>query len=247
MRKELWHEGTQSFWEGLSPGARHALKSFAQPSHYPKGSTLFRAGDPAHGVFLLGTGRVRLSAALTKARSLVFRTAHAGQALGLSATVRDQPHEASAEAVTSCQADFVARADFLHFLDQYPEARFQVVCMLSHELFAANEQLRFLRWARSASSRLALLLLAWCAEAGVDSHHGIRLKVPLTERDMGQMLGVSRETIVRALARLKEARIAEYSGRILLVRDREALASMASPLARWSVDTGISLPRPELL
>ena len=247
MSRDLWHEGRQSFLEGISPGARRALKGVAGPSHYQKGSTLFRAGEPAGGVFLLSAGKVRLSAVLSKSRSLVFRIAHPGQALGLSATVRDQPHEANAEAITNCEVDFVARADFQHFLDEYPEARFQVVCMLSHELFAANEQLRFLRWARSASSRLALLLLAWCAEKGVDSNHGIRLTVPLTERDMGQILGVSRETIVRLLGRLRHECIAEYSGRVLLVRDKEALASMASPRGWWSFDTKPSLPRPGAL
>jgi CRP-like cAMP-binding protein len=73
-----------------------------------------------------------------------------------------------------------------------------------------------------------MLLLVWCTESGIQTDDGIRLTVPLTEKDIGQMLGASRETIARLLGRFRDSHIAEHSGRVFLIRDKEALQGIAT-------------------
>jgi len=218
----------RSFLHGLPADVRQAFQSIAKHTRYQNGAVFFGAGEAAQGIFVLRAGKVKIAACSNKGRSLVFRMARPGEVLGLSATVTGNPHQVTAEAIGSCEADFVERGDFLRFLDCRPEACFQVVQMLSHEVRGVNEQVRLLHGARSASSRLATLLLVWCTESGIQTDDGIRLTVPLTEKDIGQMLGASRKTIARLLGRFRDSHIAEHSGRVFLIRDKEALQGIAT-------------------
>ena len=221
LKQEKW------FLHGLSPRVRQAFQSITTHSRHQNGAVLFAAGEAAQGIFVLRAGKVKIAASSNKGKSLVFRMAWPGEVLGLSATVTGNPHQVTAEAIGPCEADFVERADSLRFLDRRPEACFQVVQMLSHEVRGVNEQVRLLHAARSASGRLAMLLLTWCAESGIQTDDGIRLSVPLTEREIGQMLGASRETIARLLGKFRDSHIAEHSGRDFLILDKGALQGIA--------------------
>ena len=118
-------------------------------SVYPKGSILFVEGRPARGVFLVCSGRVRLSVCSDDGKSLTVRTAGPGDILGLSATMRDEPYEVSAETLLPSQIVFVPRKEFVRFLRRHQDACVQVINLLSNYLHLAYEQYRVLGRART--------------------------------------------------------------------------------------------------
>jgi CRP/FNR family cyclic AMP-dependent transcriptional regulator len=227
MTRTLSSKTRLRFLDGLSGDAQRAFRAITRTNRYQNGSILFSAGQAPLGIFMLHTGKVKLSTASSKGKSITLRVAKPGDILGLSAALKGSPCELTAEIMGDTKADFVTRADFLRFLDQYPESYFQVVQMLSREVAAAHERVRLFRRAQSACGRLAALLMEWCAEGGVKSNEGICLTVPLAERDIGHMIGTSRETVARLLAKLKDKRIAQRNGHGLLILDQAALESIA--------------------
>jgi CRP/FNR family cyclic AMP-dependent transcriptional regulator len=215
------------FLEGLPAEAQQALRILASASRYGKGATLFVAGERPRGIFLLNAGKVKVLAGTSQDRKVTLKIAGPGEVLGLSATLTGHAYEATAEAIGPARADFVSRADFLHFLQQHPEASFRVVQALGHQVYGVHERAGFFRGARSASGRLATLLLAWCADTGAESEEGIRVTVPLTEREIGQMIGTSRETIARLVGKLTDLNIVQHRGGVFLIRDKAALEGLA--------------------
>jgi CRP/FNR family transcriptional regulator, cyclic AMP receptor protein len=108
----------------------------------PRGTVLFREGQPARGVFVLCSGRVRLSVCSDDGSRITVRIASPGELLGLSAALAGGSYEVTAEVLDTLQVAQVRRKDLLHFLHEHREVCLQVVNMLSEDLHVAYNRVR---------------------------------------------------------------------------------------------------------
>jgi CRP/FNR family transcriptional regulator len=192
---------------------------------YPAGATLFVEGQACRGIYILCKGRVKLSATSSEGQTLIFKIAKPGEVLGLNATVSGTPYDTTAETGQACQLNFVKQAEFLQFLKEHCDACMQAAIHLSRECQQAYQQLRSFVM-RSAPERIARLMLDWShAESGMAAAHGI--KVALTHDEIGQIIGMSRETVTRTLANFRKQRIAELQGSTLLIQNLPAIQKLA--------------------
>ncbi len=83
-----------------------SLNSIKSLAIYPKGAVLFVQGQPPGGVFLLCTGRAKLSACAKSGKSLTLRIAEAGEVLGLASTLAGKPYFMTAETLVPSEAIF---------------------------------------------------------------------------------------------------------------------------------------------
>jgi CRP/FNR family transcriptional regulator, cyclic AMP receptor protein len=193
---------------------------------YPAGATLFVEGQACRGVYVLCRGRVKVSATSSRGQTLIFKIARPGAVLGLNATMSGTPHDSTAETGQSCQLNFVKRAEFLEFLAAHNEACIHVAVQLSRECQEAYQQLRSFVMC-SAAARIAHLMVDWSIDgAGPGNGHGI--KVALTHDEIGQIIGMSRETVTRTLADFRKQRIAVLHGSTLLIQNMPALQELAT-------------------
>jgi len=205
---------------------RDALASFEAArsnSVYPKGSILFVEGQVPRGVYLICTGRAKLSTCSSDGKTLITRIAEAGEVLGASATISGRPHEVTAETLSPCQIAFIKDKQFLQLLEQNPEICLRLAQHLSNNYYTAHEQVRSLGLSHSAGERLARVLLSWAAQSGVEIEKGIRIKLTLTHEEIAQLIGTSRETVTRLFSSLKGKQIVEVRGSTLVIRDKAAL------------------------
>jgi CRP-like cAMP-binding protein len=99
-----------------------------------KGSVLFQMGQPCRGAFLIRSGQVQLS--MDTASSLYpARTVGSGFVVGLPASFSGEPYSLTAEAKTRCRLEFIPRQKLLSLLHQNPDAGFQILRLLSEEIF----------------------------------------------------------------------------------------------------------------
>jgi CRP/FNR family transcriptional regulator, cyclic AMP receptor protein len=193
---------------------------------YPAGAILFVEGQACRGIYILCKGRVKLSSSSSQGQTLIFRIAKPGDVLGLNATISRAPHNTTAETGQSCQLNFVKQADFLKFLTEHTDACMNAAIHLSRECQQAYQQLRSFVMS-SAPERIARLMLDWSlAGTGSPTTHGI--KVALTHDEIGQIIGMSRETVTRTLADFRKQHIAVLHGSTLLIQDATALRQLAS-------------------
>jgi CRP/FNR family cyclic AMP-dependent transcriptional regulator len=216
---------SEGFFCHLPKADMEAFQKIKFTLAYPPGSTLFTEGQPCRGIYILCRGRVKLSASSSQGQTIIFKVARPGEVLGLNAAVSGTPHEATSETGQACQLNFVKRDDFLKFLTQHNEASMQAAIHLSHECQQAYQQLRSFVM-RSAPQRIARLMLEWSHEdAGMSSTRGI--KVALTHEEIGQIIGMSRETVTRTLTDFRKQHIAELHGSTLLIQNTPALQELA--------------------
>lgn len=194
---------------------------------FPKGAMLFVEGQSPRGIFVLCTGRAKLSTCSSDGKALIMQIAEPGDVLGLSATISGKPYEVSAETLDHCQVNFVKRDDFLRFLGQHGEACLKIAEHLSNNYHTAYEQIRSLGLSHSAGEKLAKLILEWC-EKGEETKQGIRLKLTLTHEEIAQMIGTSRETVTRLIGEFKGKQLIHLKGSNLVIRDRSALEKLVT-------------------
>ena len=126
----------------LVPEALAAFDGVKTAQAFPKGSILFREGQPARGIFLVCQGRVRLSVNSVSGERIVLRTACAGEVLGLSAALSAANYEVSAEVLENATIAWLRRRDLLHFLRQHCDVCMQMVNQLSEDLHVAYDRVR---------------------------------------------------------------------------------------------------------
>ena len=212
----------------LSGGPLRDFDTISLTSFYPRGAKLFIEGQRPKGVFILCSGRAKLSIDSSNGRSLM-RIAEQGEILGLSATLSGCPYEVSAEMLESGQVNFIRRDRFLNFLNNQAEASLRVAQHLSHVHVAVHEQMRALALSDSVAEKLARLLLNWFKRAGRQTEQGIQLKLALTHAEIAQMIGVTRETVTRLLGEMRGKGVIQLKGSNLVIKDRAALEDMVSP------------------
>jgi CRP/FNR family cyclic AMP-dependent transcriptional regulator len=193
---------------------------------YQAGATLYLEGEACRGIYILCSGRVKLSTASRDGQTIIFGIAKPGEVLGLGATVSGSPHNTTAETGQACQLSFVKTSEFIHFLKTNPEARMHAAVHLSQECERAYQHFRSFVGS-SASERIARLIIEWSHDdSEMVTAHGV--KVFLTHHEMAQIVGMSRETVTRTLAEFRKRRIAEFRGSTLLIRDMAALQHIAA-------------------
>jgi CRP/FNR family transcriptional regulator, cyclic AMP receptor protein len=209
----------------LSMPALRNLNEIKSTAVYPKAAMLFIEGQQPRGVFVLCTGKAKLSTSSTEGKTIITKISEAGDVLGLNATISNRPYEVTAEMVEPGQANFIARDALLQFLREHGEVALRVAEQLSRNYYAAYEEIRTLGLTTSPAEKLAKLLLSWCADAG--QANGLRqVKLTLTHEEIAEMLGTTRETVSRLFSDFKKKQFLQLKGSTLIIRNRASLEKM---------------------
>ena len=194
---------------------------------YSRGAVVFHEGHLARGVYVLSSGRAKVSISSADGKKVIIRIATGGEVLGLYAGLTGRPFEATAEMVESGRVDFISRQDLVSLLEHQHAFGLDLVEMFSRQFSDFVDHTRMLALSESALEKLARLILRWGRDFGERSSEGIRVHIVLTQEEIAQIIGASRETVTRLFSALKRDQIIRVKRDALWIRDREALASLA--------------------
>jgi CRP/FNR family transcriptional regulator, nitrogen oxide reductase regulator len=116
------------------PDLRAGFETLASATFHPRGTILFRQGEPSRGVYLLAQGRANLLLRADNGRRVTFRTVGPGYVLGMPGTILNRTYIFTAELIEDSQVAFIPAADVVEFLRQRGDLCFDVVQMLGAEL-----------------------------------------------------------------------------------------------------------------
>jgi CRP/FNR family transcriptional regulator len=194
---------------------------------YPRGAVVFHEGNVSRGVYVLSSGRAKVSISSADGRKLIIRVARAGDVLGLYAGLTGRPFEATAEMVEGGRVDFISRADLLSLMWANHTLHDDLVEMFSRQFSEFVDNTRMLLLSESALEKLARLIVRWGRDFGERTSEGIRVKLLLTQEEIAQVIGASRETVTRLFSTLKRDQIIRVKRDSMWIRDSEALAAIA--------------------
>jgi CRP/FNR family transcriptional regulator, cyclic AMP receptor protein len=215
-----WRAG--EFYKDLSPKAMSDFESRAA-TYCCEGSRVLFAEEqePCSLLFLL-EGRVKLTMNSSEGKRLTLGIAMPGDVLGLAAVLTGCPYEITAVAQFPCRIRALPRKSFLYLLLRNPVAWQNSARLLSVEYKRGCERLRILGLALTAPMKLAMLLLQWCA-GGQRAELGVRIHCSLTHEEIGEYIGLSRETVTRTLADFKNLDLVEQHGTVFSIPSLRAL------------------------
>lgn len=198
-------------------------------THFGRGETLFSEGDPCHGLFVVGTGRIRIFKLSASGREQVLAVEGPGGSFAELPVFDGGVYPASASALEDAEVLFISRKDFQSYCREHPEVALKVLAVVGsrlRRLVGIIEDLSF----TTVRQRLISLLLRLAEGGGTVTKQGVRVELTTTHQDLAAELGTVRELVSRNLSRLQAEGLLEVDGRTIIVKDlpglkREQIAS----------------------
>ena len=194
---------------------------------YRRGNILFREGDECSAVFIICSGRVKISATSREGRTFILRIAGSGDVLGMGSALEGDEYEMTAEAIEPTQVRVLRTKVFKQMVQQFADADLGAAKALAVDYRAAFDEACLIALPGSPAGRLARLILDW----GVDAKYtGPRSSVtmPLTHEELASMTATTRETVSRTLGRFRKEKLISIRGVALTVLQPQALEQFSA-------------------
>ncbi len=208
-------------------GAIPGIDRVSRSRIFPRGAVVFHEGNVARGVYVLSSGSAKVSISSADGKKVILRIASGGDVLGLYAGLTGRPFEATAEMVEGGRVDFISRQDLLNLMGKQNTSGFDLLDVFSRQFSEFVDHTRMLLLSESALEKLARLILRWGRDFGERTSDGIRVQILLTQEEIAQIIGASRETVTRLFSALKRDKVIRVKRDALWIRDSAALASLA--------------------
>jgi CRP/FNR family transcriptional regulator, cyclic AMP receptor protein len=213
-----------SFLASLPASDRHELVRDARPLRLPAGATLLFEGDLSDRVVVVLRGTMRVSVTAANGREVLLTVAGPGEILGEMAALDGQTHSASVHAVDAAYVLLVPADAFRSLLRTNATVAFAVALRLTRELRNVMRQRVGLE-AFDVPARLAQSIVALAERLDVGAG---RIELPVSQRELAEACGASREAVTKALATFRARGWVRTERRSVIVLDLLALRERAS-------------------
>jgi CRP-like cAMP-binding protein len=202
------------------------LLAHAKVTRYPARAPLFARGDPGGQMIAVVSGRVRISLTGPDGHELILNVIEAGQLFGEIAMLDGRDRTADATVLEASELLTIDRRDFLPFLGRQPEVAVRLLLTLCQRMRRTTDQIEDI-FLLPVTARLAKKLLEMATLHGQAGPDGVRIGARLSQRELGGMLGVSRESINKHLGAWQKAGLVRLENGAITVCDRAKVARLA--------------------
>jgi len=200
-----------------------ALELADSPSRrFAHGRPIVRQGDTVSCLYLVTSGAVRLAAVLLSGREVVLGLLGSGDVFGEIALLDGGPSPVEARAVGQAEVAILPVSSLRAVLRRNPDSATELLRMIASRLHRTASALEE-ALAHDVSTRLSRRLCELARRHGVPDGPGARLLLPLTQEDLGRMVGASRESVNKGLSALSARGLIRTEQRRYVIPDLEAL------------------------
>ncbi len=215
---------TQIF-QSLPPAEIDAILARAMTRRIVRGEVIRRRGDPGTGMVVIVSGRVRISLVSEDGREVTLTMLGPGEVLGEMTLLDGGESSADATAQEDCVLLMIERTQFLRLLRANSDLCLHLLAVLNRRLRETNAALEDMALL-DLPTRLGRLLLRLSGNHGVAGPKGTRIEIKLSQKDLSNLTGASREKVNRQLRQWEEAGIIGKDGGRLLIMKPQALAPL---------------------
>jgi CRP-like cAMP-binding protein len=199
---------------------------------FAKSEQLFLQGAPADTLFIVKSGRVKVTRCSPADKDVLLRVCSEGQMLGNVGVFDGDGYLASAQAVEATETFCLSRSDCLDWIGRCPTLAYAVIADLGRRLRGATDLICSLAVDR-AEQRIARALLSLAANSGQFTDDGVTIEMPLTRQDVADMTGTTVETAIRTMSKFRQQGLIHAQRRRVVLADLERLQSIA--YTHWMV------------
>ena len=214
------------FWEELAEGDRSAVGAVGRRCAYPTGSVLFVEGDEPRLVLVILEGRLKLTRTAVDGREVLIEFRGPGELVGELGAVDDVARSATATVVEPLEAIVIPATRFRRLLADRGTVALAVLTMVVGRL-RQSAQRRLESGTSDALAKLCGRLVELAEDTEPAAGGVVEIPSPLTQQELAEWIGVSRDAVVIALRHLRERGWVETGRRRIRILDIEALRHAA--------------------
>ena len=218
--------GRAPLFEALDEDGARALRSRMTDVELGRGERLFAEGDEGDRLFVVLDGKIKLTRAAPDGRENLLSVVGPGEMFGELSLFDPRPRTASATAITDAHLVALAHDKLLIWLTGRPEVALHLLRALAQRLRRANDVMADLVFT-DVPGRVAKQLLDLADRFGEQQPDGLHVNHDLTQEELAQLVGASRETVNKALADFVTRGWIHLSARSVVLLDTDRLRRRA--------------------
>ena len=187
-----------------------------------RGSTLFHEGDPGDQLYFIVSGKIKLGRTAPDGRESLVAIMGPGELFGEMALFDPSPRSTSATAVSETRLAGLRHENLKKVIERSPEVSAQLLQALARRLRRTNESLADLVFS-DVPGRVAKALLDLADRFGRPATDGVIVAHELTQEELAQLVGASRETVNKALAEFVQRGWIRLEARAVVILDLQRL------------------------
>ena len=213
-------------FQGVEPGAVDALTKELTEVEFPRGHVIFNEGEPGDRLYIILSGKVKLGRRSPDGRENLLSVMGPSDMFGEMSIFDPGPRTSSATTVTEVKVATMDREALKKWIKDRPEIAEQLLRVLARRLRRTNNNLADLIFT-DVPGRVAKQLLQLAQRFGTHENGALRVTHDLTQEEIAQLVGASRETVNKALADFAQRGWLRLEGKSVLISDSERLARRA--------------------
>ena len=207
----------------LDDAAAASLRASMDAIKIAKGSILFKEGDDGEHLYIIIDGKLKLGTSSGDGRENLLSILGPGEMFGELSLFDPGPRTSTATAVTDAKLLSLSHEKVIPWLKQNPEVSLQLLTRLSQRLRRTNEAVGDLVFS-DVPGRVAKALIDLGDRFGKTTPEGLLVNHDLTQEELAQLVGASRETVNKALADFAGRGWLKLDGRSVLIADVDRLS-----------------------
>lgn len=216
-----------ALFAGLSEEDMQAIGHATTMTHCVRGQQILSPDDPPDRIHIIKKGRVRVYRMTQDGKQLTLDIHEKGTILGdMSLLGQDRFPEAYAEAIDDGVICTISPDELRRLIERYPIVGVNIIRHLSRRLESAERELEAMAYQR-VDQRLARKLLDLGQRFGVSTARGTLIQARLTQQELAEMIGTTRETLAHTLGDFRRRGLLDSANHSVVIRDAERLTEVA--------------------
>jgi CRP/FNR family transcriptional regulator, cyclic AMP receptor protein len=208
--------GPPQLLHGLSDSEIKQIVEAGKRKVLYRGARLFSQGTPQDGIYLIETGRIKVFYTAPSGREITLAYWHQGNFVGGPEVFRRGVHVWSGSAATNSTVLHLPGDVLKSMVTAVPRLAIGIIegLIFKGKCYSAMAQML---GTRSATERLAHLLLHLISLYGIEVDGGVLIAASFTHADLAHMTGVTRQWITTSLKRFAERGIVQVQGANIMI------------------------------
>ena len=213
-------------FRGVAAEARDALASTLHYANYSRGDTVFAEGEQGDTLYIVLSGKVKVGRRAADGRENMLSVMGPSDMFGELSVFDPGPRTATATVLTDARLASLDQASLRPWIRDRPEIAEQLLRVLARRLRRTNDALADLIFT-DVPGRVAKALLDLADRFGTQEADGVRVHHDLTQEELAQLVGASRETVNKALADFAGRGWMRVDSRAVTILDADRLSRRA--------------------
>jgi CRP/FNR family cyclic AMP-dependent transcriptional regulator len=211
----------------LDESSASSLRASMSGVKLNRGQTLFKEGDAGDRLFVVVDGKLKLGTTSKDGRFNLLSILGPGDMFGELSLFDPGPRTATATAIVDSKLLALANDQVIGWVKEHPQVSLQLLGRLAQRLRKANDVLSDLVFA-DVPGRVAKAIIELGERFGIYKDDGLHVNHELTQEELAQLVGASRETVNKALADFATRGWIKLEPRAVIVLDKHRLEKRGS-------------------